>query len=378
MFPDPSIEDRRAAAALSMDINLDRRSTADLAIVTTISAIYFIDLLAVLFMLWNRRYPPIKAKSPILMACLFLSSALWFVGDVQMNGHVTLANTALTKCLGLGFWVRILLGICGVCAVFALRSFALYHVFCLNQPYRGVKVYWPVIVYSACILAYGVVALVLKSEKTLYYVGPLDICSSAVGFKASVIGFVWITLAFVAFNYWRIRHIKSSFNESKEMGGACLLIFITTLYSTLVQFLYPRFPLSMAYRVSLTVLSHLCTNVIWWGTMFVPLWGCLFNRRVYLDQWIEKLRRDGLQRKYHLESTSLVRGEFTPADIAMNEAVMREYVYKGPDTYAFYYDGEGGGQRDMAVEGDVSVRALNWMQARNSKDVGFGNDRFLL
>ncbi|KAJ2032858.1 hypothetical protein GGI03_001450 [Coemansia sp. RSA 2337] len=394
MFPNTVVEDHRVAAAQAMGIDLDRRSTADLAIVTTISVVYFIDFLAVIFMLWNRRYPPIKAKSPILMACLFLSSALWFVGDVQMNGHVTLANTVLTNCRGLGFWVRILLGICGVCAVFALRSFALYHVFCLNLPYRGMRVYLPIIVYSVCIIIYGIVALVLKSTATLYYIDALDLCSSAVPFKASVFAFVWITLAFVAFNYWRIRHIKSSFNESREMAGACLLIFATMLFMTLVQFLHPRFPLSLAYRITSTVLSHLCTNTIWWGTMAVPLWNCMFHRKAYLDKWVDKLRKDGLHREYHVDSSSFIRGEFTPADIAMSEAVVAKQtlMYKSSDNYGFFYANEGGATRTFINTGDDDVyigqgaiveedahgRTISWLHSRNSKDAGFGNDRHLL
>ncbi|KAJ2494908.1 hypothetical protein IWW47_004349 [Coemansia sp. RSA 2052] len=397
IFPDTAVEDRRAAAAQAMGIDFDRRTAADLAIVTTISVVYFVDLVAVLFMLWNRRYPPIKAKNPVLMAFLFLASALWFVGDVQMNGHVTLANTALTSCRGLGFWVRILLGICGVCAVFALRSFALYHVFCLNMPYRGLRFYLPIGIYAACIITYGVVAVVLKPTATLYYVEALDLCTSAVPFKASVFTFVWITLAVVAFNYWRIRHIKSSFNESREMAAACFLILATMLFFTFVQFLHPRFPLSLAYRITSTVLSHLCTNAIWWGVMAVPLWNCLFRRQRYLDTWVDKLRMDGLQREYHVDSSSFIREQqqqlqqqaFTPTTgIAMNETVVfrsqQSFLYKNAAAaadndnddggYGFYYASEdNNGARETA-----HTRTLSWLHSRDSKDAGFGNDRHLL
>ncbi|KAJ2741329.1 hypothetical protein GGI20_005260 [Coemansia sp. BCRC 34301] len=365
-FPDTLVEDRRAAAAQALGIGLDRRSAADLAVITTISVVYFLDFVAVLFMLWNRRYPPIKAKSPLLMASLFAASALWFAGDVQMNGHVTLAGTPMERCRGLGFWVRILAGICGVCALFALRSFALFHVFRLNRPFRGLRLYVPIMGYVTCIAAYGIAALVLKPGSTLYYVASLDLCSSAVPFKATVFAFIWATLAVVGFNYWRIRHITSSFNESREMGCACLTILATMLFQTLVHFLHPQYPLSLAYRVVSTVLSHLCTNVIWWGVMAVPLWNCAFRKQRYLDKWVAKLRMDGLQREYCVEEC-----EYTPADIAMNEAVLRQQggglLKTGDD---FYYACEGdGGQRE---------RSLSWLHSRDSKDAGFGGDRYLL
>ncbi|KAJ2549710.1 hypothetical protein GGH95_006198 [Coemansia sp. RSA 1836] len=44
--------------------------------------------------------------------------------------------------------------------------------------------------------------------------------------------------------------------------------------------------------------------VTWWVPMAVPLYKCLTSRDVYLKQWIYKLRQDGLQRAYHVESRS--------------------------------------------------------------------------
>ncbi|KAJ2471773.1 hypothetical protein GGI02_002045 [Coemansia sp. RSA 2322] len=272
------------------------------------------------------------------MACLFLASIFWFVGDVQVNGHVTLAGTVLTNCRGFGFWMRILLGMCGVCAVFALRSYALYHVFCLNLPYyRGPGFFIPIVVYAICIVVYGIVVLVLKGTSTLYYLPQLDICSSSVPFKASVFAFIWATLLFVAIIYWRIRNIKSSFNESREMAAACFLILVTMLFATLVQFLHPQFPLSKPYRIASTILSHSCTNAIWWGVMAVPLFNCLVRRKAYLDLWISKLRSDGMQREYHVNSSIGMQPIADIVDPAENIRRGPSFAYKFSDHQGFFY-----------------------------------------
>ncbi|KAJ2748145.1 hypothetical protein H4S06_005047, partial [Coemansia sp. BCRC 34490] len=125
--PDLALEQKRVLAATSMGIELDPRNTADLVVVVLLSCIFAINLVAVVFLIFNRKYPPLKSKSPVLMVIMFVASVFWFVGDLQVNGHVTLAGSVFTNCRGFGFWVRVLLGICTVTAVVAIRTHAFYH-----------------------------------------------------------------------------------------------------------------------------------------------------------------------------------------------------------------------------------------------------------
>ncbi|KAJ2796841.1 hypothetical protein H4R20_005399, partial [Coemansia guatemalensis] len=222
-FLNATLEQQRVDAAASLDMELEPRTSGDLAVVILLSVVYGVDLLAVIALLWNRQYPPLKSKGPILMTCLFVCSVLWFVGDLQVNGHVQLANTVFTNCRGFGFWVRVLMGICGVCAVVALRSYALHHVFKLNLPSRGFRFYLPLLVYIGCIIVYGIVAMALHASASVEYMPLLDICRMDEPFKITIYVFVWITSGFVGLINWRIRNIKSSFNESREMLIACCI-----------------------------------------------------------------------------------------------------------------------------------------------------------
>ncbi|KAJ2892757.1 hypothetical protein IWW38_003096, partial [Coemansia aciculifera] len=157
-------EQNRVKTAAALGYHLDPISYKDLGLIIAISVVYGIDLLAVIFMLWNRNYPPLKSKRPLLMAAAFVSCVCWFIGDLQINGHVHLAASGLTNCRGIGVWVRVLLGVCTVSSLIALRSYGLFRVFRQNRPYRGLGLYLPFLVYCACTLVYGIIAQALSPQ----------------------------------------------------------------------------------------------------------------------------------------------------------------------------------------------------------------------
>ncbi|KAJ1663259.1 hypothetical protein IW140_005354 [Coemansia sp. RSA 1813] len=295
----------RVLAGAMDNITVDPRGTADLVMVIVISVVYGIDALAVVYMLWNRKYPPLKSKSPFIMAGFMAAAVLWFAGDIQVNGHAPLAGTPMTNCKAFGVWVRVLLGVCTLSALIALRSYGLYRVFCRNLPYNGVSLYLPFLIYCVCIVVYGIVSQVVSSNITIHYMQIIDICYYEAGYKASLFALLWATWILVALINWRIRKIRSSFNESREMLAACIAVFAILIFTTAMHYARPRYPLSVGLRIATTVLDHLATNVVWWLIMAVPMYQCLFHRKAYLDRWVAKLRRDGLQREYQVASASL-------------------------------------------------------------------------
>ncbi|PIA12736.1 hypothetical protein COEREDRAFT_99975 [Coemansia reversa NRRL 1564] len=295
-------EQRRIRVAEIMNIHLDPRGKEDIIMIIIISIIYAIDLAAVGFLLWNRKYPPLKCKSPALMACVVLSAVLLFVGDLQTNGHVPLEFTALHNCKPFGVWVRILLGVCMLSALIALRVYGLYRIFCRNQPFRGWGLYLPFLSYCACLAVYGIVSQIVSPRRTIYYMEPVDICYYTAGYKASLFAMVWAAWFIVAFLSWKIRNIKSAFNESRESFIACVTVFAVLAFTTIMHYTSPEFALNAKLRILTTSFDHLATNVFWWSIMGMPLFKCLMYKQQYLGLWLDKLREDGLQRKYDISS----------------------------------------------------------------------------
>ncbi|KAJ1899173.1 hypothetical protein LPJ66_002282 [Kickxella alabastrina] len=230
--------------------------------------------------------------------------AIWFVGDLQANGHVPLANTPMTNCKPFGLWMRILLGICTLCALVTLRAYGLYRVFYLYLPYHSLGLYLPFSLYCICMLVYGIVAQVLKPEITTQYIVPLDICDVHPPFKASLFVFLWLTCLIMVIVQWMIRNIKSSFNESREMLLICFIIFANLIFVTVLNYVRPQYPLNKDLRLLATSLNHIGTHMLWWLIMAVPMYNCVFNRQGYLDRWMNTLRKDGLQKEYDISANA--------------------------------------------------------------------------
>ncbi|KAI8320915.1 hypothetical protein GQ54DRAFT_262751, partial [Martensiomyces pterosporus] len=281
-------------------MHLDPIGKADLVMIIVISAVYAADLVSVLYLIANRNYPPLKSKSPMLMVAAFVSSVAWYCGDLVTNGHIHLSGTVMANCKAFGVWVRVLLGVCTISSLIALRSYGLYRVFRMNLPYRGLGFYLPFMIYCACLLVYGIVSQVLSTDVTVKYVGLMDLCYYYDGFKASLFVFIWVTWLIVAYINWKIRNIKSSFNESREMALSCFVVFAILTFTTIMHYTHPMYPLSRTLRLLTTSLDHVATNVVWWSIMGTPLFNCLFRKQRYLEMWKRKLRQDGLQREYQI------------------------------------------------------------------------------
>ncbi|KAJ1942681.1 hypothetical protein EC988_006424, partial [Linderina pennispora] len=169
-------EQARVQAAAALGYSLDPIGKYDLAMLCVFSIIYAVDFFAVLYLLWNWNYPPIKSKGPGFLAGAYIAIAFWFIGEIQVSGHIHLKGTAYANCKAFGVWLRIILGICMFSALVALRSYSLFCIFELNKPYRGLSRYLPFIIYTTLMLIYGVVVQVLPEDKTIVYKGLLDVC----------------------------------------------------------------------------------------------------------------------------------------------------------------------------------------------------------
>ncbi|KAJ2900329.1 hypothetical protein IWW38_000588 [Coemansia aciculifera] len=286
----------------SLGIDLDPRQEADLITVIVITVVYFIQFLAVLFMLWNRKYPPIKAKNPVIMTLIFLASVFWYVGDLQINGHAPLRGTPLEECKGIGVWLHLLMGVCSVSLLIALRSYGLYQVFCHNRPFRGPSLYTSIGVIGGSLLVFGIITQILPGHMSVQYNRDVDMCGYDKGYKTGLFVFIWLTWVAVAALSWRVRNIKSSFNESRETTISGIIVFGVLTFMTVLTYVSPYFPTNLKVRIVATSLNHLAAMLTWWMIMAVTLYKCLTDREAYLKAWIFKLRQDGLQRAYHVDS----------------------------------------------------------------------------
>ncbi|KAJ2900326.1 hypothetical protein IWW38_000585 [Coemansia aciculifera] len=284
----------------------DPRGAPDLIMLLVILSIYVFNFAAVLFMLWNRKYPPLKSKNPILMTCIFLSSIFWLASDLQVNGHAPLKGTPFVHCKFFGVWVHLLMGVTVMSSLIGLRSYGLYYVFCRGRPYRGVPLYVSVALVALFILIFGIISQALPASMSVYYMDYVDMCYFDPKYVAGIFTYVWVNWLMVLAINWRIRHINCSFNETREVFCACSVVFLVLIGTTTITYALPEFALRARYRILLTSMNHFGAITVWWLLLYKPMYECLFNRQRYLDDWMHKLRQDGQQEAYHYDAGSLV------------------------------------------------------------------------
>ncbi|KAJ2017123.1 hypothetical protein GGI03_001451 [Coemansia sp. RSA 2337] len=353
---------------------LDPRQAADVIMVIIISLVYFIQFIAVIYMLCNRTYPPIKAKNPVLMTCVFISSIMWFTGDIQANGHAPLKGTPLQYCKAFGVWVRVLLGVCGMSALIGLRSYGLYRVFCRNLAYRGLGFYIPFIIASACMVVYGIVLQALPDNVTVEYKELVDLCYYNDKYKASLYALLWVTWVIIAGLNWCIRNIKSSFNETREILIVCVIVFGVLSFMTAMSYTHARYPLNLTLRILATSLDQFAASAVWWLMMAVPLFKCLTNRQRYLKEWIYKLREDGLQQAYHIDPGTVHGNDTSGDNLSYLHPNPRKYrnqpvstlvptnnnkEYGGPSGAEFFYGAKDETRQEKIAFPQMSSTALD-------------------
>ncbi|KAJ1898967.1 hypothetical protein LPJ66_002411 [Kickxella alabastrina] len=305
---------QRQKNAEAMGLKLDPRGMADMSMLIVISMIYSFNFLAVVYMLRNRNYAPIKSKNVIVMALIMAVSVVWFVGDLQSNAHVSVTGTPLTNCKAFGVWMRVIIGAGGMCSLTAFRAYGLYRVFYLHKPFHGLGLYLPFAIYWLCALAVGLTSQFIKPSMTTEYIPELDMCTYRRNFLTSLFTFLWVSGSMVAIAHWMIRNIKSSFNEAHEMMATCAIMFVVLLISTIVNYINPMYLVNYNLRILITSTNHFASNSLWWLIMGKPIYKCMFDQNHYLHMWMHKLRKDGLQKEYEVDTKSLLAEHIVLAD----------------------------------------------------------------
>ncbi|KAJ2716810.1 hypothetical protein H4R19_000416 [Coemansia spiralis] len=297
----PAEQLRADLVSASEGIHVDPRGRGDAIMIVFFATLYSLDAVAVAYMLYNRNYPPIRCKSPILMAAVMAFSVLWLLGDIQSNGHVPLLGTSLQNCKVYGIWISVVLGVCTVSALLAIRTLGLMRVFLMGQPFRGRGLYLPLLLYAVAMIVFGAVVQALPGRLTMYYLDVVDVCYITDGLQAAVFAVVWLIWMGVIVLSWRARTIKSSFNEGREAAIACVIVFSVLTSVTVMHYALPTYPLNATYRILTTSIDHVSTSLFWWIVMGVPLFNCMFRRERYLNEWTLKLLDDGLEVEYDVQ-----------------------------------------------------------------------------
>ncbi|KAJ2898095.1 hypothetical protein IWW38_001505 [Coemansia aciculifera] len=235
-----------------------------------------------------------------LTTLLHMAGILWFVGNIPSNGHVRLIGV-FALCKFWIIWVRVLFCFVYV-SVLILRFFALDRVFNQNKPFR-VKM----TVICLCILVlvnvlYCLTGQLIKDELTVIGEEWMEVCDGTLEYRIACIVFQWILWVGVAVLIYRLRNIQSSFNEFRESLAIFVVAIITLTETTVTNIAFRYYPLMLGHRIEKTMMDTLCANIMVWLILGHPVYMCMFHRRKYETQWLEKLTKDGHKNAYEVSS----------------------------------------------------------------------------
>ncbi|KAJ2385113.1 hypothetical protein GGI05_004795, partial [Coemansia sp. RSA 2603] len=100
-----SEEERIAALEMMFQRKVDPVDHVDTIVIALGSSMLGITFLFLVVAWIKRSYRPIRAKNLSLTTCMFVTSVLWFVGEIPMDGHVILKN-AWSNCKFWNIWIR--------------------------------------------------------------------------------------------------------------------------------------------------------------------------------------------------------------------------------------------------------------------------------
>ncbi|KAJ2615617.1 hypothetical protein GGF44_005942 [Coemansia sp. RSA 1694] len=262
-----------------------------------------ITTLMVIYAWFNRSFRPIRAKKMSLTTLLHLAGILWFMGNIPSNGHVKLVG-AFSYCKLWIIWIRVLFCFVYV-SVLILRFFALDRVFNQHKPFRARTTVICLFILVLFNLLYCLVGQLIKDELTVVGMEWIEVCDGTLEYRIACIAFQWVLWIGVAVLIYRLRNIQSSFNEFRESLAIFVVAIITLTETTVMNIAFRYYPLMLVHRIEKTMVDTLCANVMVWLILGHPVYMCLFHRRKYETQWLEKLTKDGHKNAYEVSSAGV-------------------------------------------------------------------------
>ncbi|KAJ2868720.1 hypothetical protein GGI22_000696 [Coemansia erecta] len=257
-----------------------------------------INTLMFAYAVWNRKYPPLKAKNMPLISVLYISMLFWFLGTIGTNFNLPGVFDFKSSCIVFASWFRVLLG------VFLFIHINIFRLYTYLRIFRELKRMRPrvyvigALLYLATIMGYGIPITVLHNKLTVEFIPELGTCMYGTVFIELSFAIVWIGWVAVVAVTVVARDINTSFNEYKEMVIIIILSSITITYETIAHNIVRDYVLYRWSRTLSTFMEYLSSQSALFVLLGVPVYNCIFHRESYRRKFFEKMRADGMVARY--------------------------------------------------------------------------------
>ncbi|KAJ2877513.1 hypothetical protein FB639_003725, partial [Coemansia asiatica] len=142
----------------------------------------------------------------------------------------------------------------------------------------------------------------VSAEKTVSQSTNFAVCDVSMRLRIAAIVYQWMVWLGAVILTFRLRNIQSSFNEFYESLAIFIIATLMVIETSITNFVFKYYPLMKKPRMEKTLVDIFATNIIIWLIMAQPVYNCLFNRRKYENEWLEKLTKDGHKKEYNVSS----------------------------------------------------------------------------
>ncbi|KAI8325522.1 hypothetical protein GQ54DRAFT_308243 [Martensiomyces pterosporus] len=292
-------DEQKVKIAAYLGLKLDPVNYGDTATIIAGFSTFGVTSLLVVYAWFNRNYRPIRAKNLKLVTLMLTSSIIAYFGTFTTAGLVNQVGP-WSYCRLWGIWIRAPFPYLLSCFLL-FRAYALDRVFNQHKAYRGWGYYMPLIVLISFLLVFCIVAQVLDTKMTVYYIDAIELCHYSDGFRYTCLAIFWFIWVLYAVYLIKIRNIKSSFNEFRENVFTCFLGVSTILETTIVHVVVPKFPLNSTIRRFSACYDFAAGNLGVWVILAYPVYMCIFHKNEYELDWLTKLASDGLTKEYGVQ-----------------------------------------------------------------------------
>ncbi|KAI8319726.1 hypothetical protein GQ54DRAFT_24911 [Martensiomyces pterosporus] len=257
---------------------------------------------AVIYMIWNRKYPPIKAKQVWVTAALGCSIVPLSLSTAVVSGATT--QTGVFKdCHSWASWGLMLFGFGPVFSLANYRLITFYRVFVANKVYslrrkrswkEFANCYWPLAALFLPALVSCVVTEILPEEKSAGFqmYNGIPTCFFRMNYAYWIASYCFAQVLVSWILYFLMRGIAKSFNEFKTvLPGLLILTCSLILYTVVlalggVGYVWGRSLNAVVFSVGI--------NSYFWLIVAKPIFGHIFQRDRCLKSFLEAMHEDGL------------------------------------------------------------------------------------
>ncbi|KAJ2734999.1 hypothetical protein H4R23_002294 [Coemansia sp. Cherry 401B] len=322
---------RESILSQMFGIKVDNPGREDTVTLAVCGGIFGITAVMLVYAWCNYNYQPIRAKNLLWTTLIYLSTVLWFVGNIVANGHVHIVG-AWSNCKLWIIWFRVLF-----CFVFAsmtiVRFYALDRVFNQKKPFTTRSSLIAAAIVVVLNVAYCLVNQLLGKSLEIDYLASVEACNATQTFRNAALIFQWVLWAGCGVLIFRLRNIQSSFNEFRESILIFVVIVALLIESTVINVHFRRFPLQKARRIEKTVMDVVASTLVVWLFIGYPVLMSIFKRRSYELQWLERLAMDGPTNSYNLTPNRKSKQSYAKMEDSANGADSADHEYIADSTH---------------------------------------------